>query len=484
MGKRGTAVGRAMAAPGFQQHDIDLLRKTTDTTRFVQKLWNSGGVLGLVVGEEERKGVVVTLAREQNTADYFLLATRLLRRFVQSLRTRLSQVSVRTPLWGRYCVAEKVAQRVLNEMTRASMRDAAYPNEVIELIQMDQVEEAGRDCALLPDRHQETENELGQWLGTGRHVAPFTLTYTARANSWVSAFGLQAPNNPDGNGGGGLGQPQGERPLFDRVIADAYAPNQNPSNMWVVDGSNLFFTQRLDDNTGFNKMEFDAHGVITRLNTRGARNEMGRRTPQVPEVRAGSAVLGPVVVIFPHQYLWEGFIDPIPTSEDERNLPNEVRISRRLRRLYATLGVLHGNQYPVQFIDIELKKCQDRQDPRRNISLDDWDNPWAQANKYPCHDFEPRHGRSVLSACQVAKNPGDIKTRREPGYRKQHMYCEYDDAIMDGLVYYMRSRGGLATRISGDRYPTTDEAMESIWSEMETLENSMWVRTYKLERVQ
>ena len=148
---------------------------------------------------------------------------------------------------------------------------------------------------------------------------------------------------------------------------------------------------------------------------------------------------------------------------------------------------MHGNQYPVQFIDIELKKCQDRQDPTRDIKRNDKNDRQALANKYPCHDFEPKDRADpprFPSACQVAKTPGEIKKFGEPGYRKQHEYCEYDDAIVDGLVGYVRSRKGQATRISGDLDPINQETMGRIWSEMEKLQDRMWVRTYKLERVQ
>ncbi len=383
------------------------------------------------------------------------------------------------------------------------------------------------------DRYAETEAELrrlkydtptpgeyGAMLGPldGTSMPPAgwgmaaMVQYTHKATSWASGFGEEPPTvfpaavpYPARRTAGD------QRPLFDAVIWDSGAfigkPFPPTAKMWVVDGGNVFNSR---------EAQWDKHGVITQ---RGRApyylNADDNRTPIVPWPDAANQ--GPVVVIFQHHELWERFLRPVAKGRTvpERNTP--AAISDRLQRLVAMLDKYHGNRFPVQFIDIEPKKCQDRGDGSRSIQWSDKGEPGSQPlspeeleKKYPCHDFVkpaidrdrvvthqdpmdrypdtderkadagvPRGSSNWLkSVCQVTELPRDIKRANEEGYRMHHMFCEFDDVVMDGLVWYMRRQGFKADRITRDSTETSPVAMKKVWDAMKKLNDRMILRSF------
>ncbi len=517
-------------------------------------------------------------AKRVSSGDPFTLIWKTLKRDVAALDTRLSNPPsswFTDGTYTKYCQAIHRAKEVLARFNTKPQKtgrwDTAGENRKYKeftdeakqscdaKVEAKAREEAEAEAARAParpapspeaayDRHAETEDALryygapdgaqpGGIIGPldGRDVPPGTpmrmsVRYSHRAGDWVEAFGDAAPRAINANGRflqrpaqvpGGESQPFVQAlnrmnvgltamPLFDAVINDSRI--EQGGQLYVVDGANIFHTKGCIT-------EFDKHKRIEQW---------------LPGAWNRSNAPGPVVVVFKHEYLWEGFLRRNlkkakwdnkhnrwipPCLQPERNSPEQLAATLEL--LYTTLEVLHRNMFPVQFIDLEPKKCQD-QDPdpvvaaKRSVSPNDDTLPEPkQEEKYPCHDTvfpepdrpgqdpygrypnrdpnnevareqvknaglkRPEPGHVWKSVCQVARLPGDVQ--RGITGRLHHRLCEYDDVVLDALVYYARHKKYVATRISGDQSISTDLQMIAMWDAMQQLRDRMWLRTFLLE---
>ena len=188
-----------------------------------------------------------------------------------------------------------------------------------------------------------------------------------------------------------------------------------------------------------------------------------------------------------------------------------------LRLLYKMLDVFHDYKYPVFFLDLQVHKCWDLVEARQTHGRKDKSRPLENSWKYPCHDLvNPQHARypgkeknrvltpeqkeAALKLAGVQEKKDDGKTKN-PAYMKsvckittgpetankgqdemgptrnelKHSTCEFDDAVIDGLVDYFRTTCRLhVQRISnddrGETYSMPLDDRRHVWTEMKKLD--------------
>ena len=269
-------------------------------------------------------------------------------------------------------------------------------------------------------------------------LANVALKYTARYKNWDAAFG----GIPD--------HKNATQPAFDEAIGlakNAKDFKEGTTPIYVVDGGNIFYKGQDHWDHGWN---------------------MEQRFLESDKQH------GPVIVVVTHNVLFEQLLtvgDDVPTDEV-------------LKHMEHFLCQLHGDKFKTVIVELHPEKCfdnQDRADGMYPCLYNDKALKWK--DDAPDNPEFPRHTQKKYeSECRVWRKEED---QTDPKWPLAHVYCEFDDAVIDALIIKIRGTdGGVAHRVSNDhpmdRFTTTVPNRLTVWNEMHHLGDRMCVRLYEI----
>ena len=271
------------------------------------------------------------------------------------------------------------------------------------------------------------------------------LKYVGVFKSWTTAFGTKFDDQT--------------QPALDQAINLAMGIG-DPSSLFVSGSTPIYV--------------LDGANIFNRSQARwDASNRCGGTF-----TNEGAGRPGPVIIVMQHHH----FVEDILSTK------SGVRTDENLKQLDFFLCQLHAGYFPVVILEMQPEKCQDTAWLPEGQSgefefpclYNDRSKEWPKrADGTEDNTQAPVQKRR--SACRVWEEAED---KEHAGKKLWHVFCEFDDAIVDQLVERAVWMHGVQRtfRVSNDGNTTDPQKRTNIWKEMVRLGDRLRVRLYTLEQ--